>query len=300
MKSVIIFVLTALIICTTLSASSLPAIKAEFPVNNAININTGILRWSAIEGAVTYDLYLGTSSNPMLYKQGLTSVEEKPVVFGFSRKYFWQVFAITAERDTIKSDLFSFTTLPVQLMPDLKYESYVDLRDYKIYWSVDIGSKQWMISSLDYDLQDHSWYYDNSEENKIYGRIYDGSFLIDNSTLAPSGWHIPSLEEWEALLSAVGGIKDAGIYLKESSDLYWRKSNYSRTNSSGFSILPSGSRDGSGKFSNGGKYVFFWTTTPDQKIVGNFRKVDFGFMRNNAILTTAETNYGYSVRCVKD
>lgn len=295
------FSLFCLLITFPLLAQSKSEPSAVFPVDGMLNVNVGILQWSPVAGSPVYDLYWGTSPNPPLYRKNLTQTAEKPVLFELNRKYFWKVVAKFMTGDSIVSKNFSFSTLPIQLNPALKYTAVVDSRDDKIYWSVTIGGRQWLVQNLDFDLPGQSAYYDNSEKNKVYGRIYNGKFLKDGGkSVAPAGWHIPSEAEWIKLLEASGGIKNAGSALKETSDSYWRKSQSARTNQTGFSMLPAGSRDPRGVCSNLGKYTYFWINTPDEKIAGNFRKVDFGFMRENAIFTTGEPDYSYSVRCVKD
>ena len=53
-------------------------------------------------------------------------------------------------------------------------------------------------------------------------------------------------------------------------------------------------------YSNLKKYTFFWTSTPNEKVEGDYMKVDFGFMRENANVSTGAAKWSYSVRCVKD
>mgnify|MGYP001018583224 FL=1 len=270
------------------------------PANGAKNVNVGILKWSAQEGYL-YDLYLGTSPNPSLYKSDLKTTEEKPVVFELNKTYYWKIVEKKDNKEVRTSKVFAFSTMPIQLNPNLKYNYFVDTRDYKIYCTLNINGKEWFVQNLDYDLQRMSWYYDNSETNKIFGRLYLGQSLTTNSKdICPEGWHIPSQKEWTDLINSFGGQKVAGKSLKESSELYWRKSNYFRTNESGLTVLPAGSRDSKPEYSNMGKYTFFWTSTPDIKTQNSFYKIDIGFMRDNIIISTGEPNWSYSIRCVKD
>jgi uncharacterized protein (TIGR02145 family) len=299
MKNYLFFI--SLLLTLPLLAQPKAGSTAVFPPDGTGNVNTGVLQWSPVAGNPVYDLYWGAAPNPPRYRKNLTQTTEKPVLFELNQKYFWKVVAKFATGDSVVSKIFSFSTLPIQLNPALKYTAFVDSRDDKIYWSVTIGGRQWLAHNLDFDAPGQSGYAENSEKNKVYGRIYSGTILKDGGkSVAPAGWHIPSKAEWQKLLEAAGGIKIAGVALKEASDRYWRTSKSARTNQTGFSILPAGSRAPRGTYSNLGKYAFFWTTTPDAKIPGNFTKVDFGFMRENAIITTGGPDYGYSVRCVKD
>jgi uncharacterized protein (TIGR02145 family) len=275
-------------------------ISAVFPANGAGNINVGILKWSAQEG-VKYDLYFGTSANPGLFKSDLDTMEVKPVILELNKKYYWKI-AEKKNGDLIRtSKVFTFSTLPITLNASLKYNSFVDVRDYKIYWTITVNEKEWFVQNLDYDLQNNSWYYDNSETNKVYGKLYAGHSLTANpDDICPAGWHIPSQQEWTDLLNAFGGFKIAGTALKDTTVLYWRNSKVSRTNDSGFTILPAGSRDSKPSFSNLGKYTSFWTSTPNLKIQNSFYSVNLGFMRDNLIIDASDPNWSNSIRCVKD
>jgi len=295
------FSLFCLLLAFPLLAQSKSELNAVFPGDGLVNVNVGILQWSPVAGNPVYDLYWGAAPKPPLYRKDLTVTTEKPVLFELSQKYYWKVVAKFTTGDSVVSKIFSFSTLPILLNPALKYSAVVDSRDDKIYWSVTIAGQQWLVQNLDFDLPGQSAYYDNSEKNKVYGRIYNGNILKDGGkSVAPTGWHIPSEGEWQKLLDAAGGIKIAGVALKEASDRYWKPNKSLRTNRLGFSLLPAGSRDRAGVSANLGKYAYFWTTTPSPKIAGNFIKFDFGFMRDNAMVSTGEPGYGYSVRCVKD
>lgn len=278
-----------------------PTINAILPINGAKDVNVGILQWTSAGQSAVYSLYFGINSNPELYKQNISSCEEKPVILELNKTYYWKVVAIFPDSSKVSSQIFSFSTLPIELNPDTKYEAFVDLRDYKVYWTTTIGNLTWMVTNLDYKMEEHSWYYEDSESNKVYGLLYDGKFNIDSSlNPAPEGWHIPSQIELQQLIDATGGIKISGTALKEQGQTHWMKSNYSGSNSSGLSIIPSGSRDEIGSYSNLKKYAYIWTTTPDPKNQGNFLKLDFGFMREGVMFSTGTTDYSYSIRCVKN
>ena len=275
-------------------------IKAVFPTDGATNVNVGIIKWSAQEG-VKYDLYFGTSANPGLFKSDLDTMEVKPVILELNRKYYWKIVEKKNEKVIRTSKIFTFSTLPISLNAKSDYKSFVDLRDYKIYWTITINGKEWFAQNLDYDLPDNSWYQGNSETNKVYGKLYSGHSLTTNpENICPQGWHIPSQQEWMDLINAFGGLKVAGSKLKEATDMYWRNSNVTRNNSSGMTILPSGSRDSKPSYSNLGKYTFFWTSTPNPKIINSFTTINFGFMRDNLITDVGDPDWSYSIRCVKD
>jgi len=84
----------------------------------------------------------------------------------------------------------------------------------------------------------------SSSKTIKHGRLYSWDAFIDSRGIAPSGWHIPSLEEWQTLITYSGG-SEAGGKLKEVGTLNWNSPNTGATNESNFTALPSGIRYGS-------------------------------------------------------
>jgi len=88
---------------------------------------------------------------------------------------------------------------------------FVDDRDGQKYKTVRIGDNVWTAENLNFSANDSSWCLNDDPNNcKRYGRMY--SF---NSALSacPSGWHIPSREEFESLFEYYGGLENAGRVL---------------------------------------------------------------------------------------
>ena len=275
-------------------------ISAEQPTDGARDVNVGVIKWSAQLG-LKYDLYFGISENPSLYRADLDSMEVKPVVLELNRTYYWKIAEKKNGKTVRMSKTFTFSTLPIALNASVKYNSFVDLRDYKVYWTTTVGGAEWFAQNLDYKLPNNSWYYNDSETDKVYGQLYKGQLQSTQPhDVCPSGWHIPSQQEWETLINAFGGYKTAGAALKETSDTHWRNSKASKTNHSGMTVLPAGSRDSKPSFANKNKYTFFWTSSPNPKIPNSFSTIDLGFMRDNLIIEAGNPNWSYSIRCVKD
>lgn len=133
----------------------------------------------------------------------------------------------------------------------------VDSRDGKVYRTVQIGSQVWMAENLNYELPDGSdgLCYDGIEANcEKYGRLYTWK---TSQNICPSGWHLPSDEEWNELLAAVGGISTAGQMLKSEST--WTGS-YTGKDAYGFGVLATGWYTSSGTYSGEGTYGGLWST----------------------------------------
>jgi len=86
-----------------------------------------------------------------------------------------------------------------------------DPRDKKTYKTVKIGGLEWMAENLNYEME-NSYCYDGKLENCAkYGRRYTWEAALE---ACPVGWHLPSKEEFETLLKAVGERSTAGLKLK--------------------------------------------------------------------------------------
>jgi uncharacterized protein (TIGR02145 family) len=56
----------------------------------------------------------------------------------------------------------------------------------------------------------------NIENEKKYGRLYNGFAILDPRGLAPEGWRIPTDDDWSKLAMFLGGSNVAGDKMKES------------------------------------------------------------------------------------
>lgn len=92
----------------TATAPSAPT--APSPANGATSVATNVtLSWSAT-GATTYDVYLGKTSSPALYKSGLQQPSLAVSLSG-ATKYYWRVVAKNTAGSKSGST-WSFTTRP--------------------------------------------------------------------------------------------------------------------------------------------------------------------------------------------
>ena len=75
--------------------------------------------------------------------------------------------------------------------------------------------------------------------------------------ICPTGWHIPTYDEFETLKDAVGG---SGNALKAIGQV---TGSGVGTNTSGFSALLAGARYGYGNFAHLSDYTRFWSSAED-------------------------------------
>ena len=171
--------------------------------------------------------------------------------------------------------------------------TFTDSRDGQKYKTVKIGGQTWTAENMNVKTGT-SWCYDDDESNcKKYGRLYAWSTAA--KMVCPSGWHLPSRQEWDNLTKAAGGEKTAGKKLKARSS--WNN-NGNGTDSFGFSALSGGFRTSDDDFSGIGEYGYWWTTEENDsgdaygRLMYDVNGYLFEFNGNKST--------GLSVRCVAD
>lgn len=145
-------------------------------------------------------------------------------------------------------------------------------------------------------------YYNNDPATEaVYGLLYNAYAALDPRGLAPKGWHVPSGTEWNTLGTFLGGAGNAGGKIKAVSNL-WQSPNTGATNSSGFTGLPGGKRDGytgtPGAFNNLSKGAYWWTTTLSGSNSCYARWVFYD--RTALVSAIFGRNFGAAVRCIKN
>ncbi|MBE0641357.1 MAG: fibrobacter succinogenes major paralogous domain-containing protein [Bacteroidales bacterium] len=204
--------------------------------------------------------------------------------------------------------------------------------DSNVYQTVKIGGKWWMAEDLRVthyrdgspiplvqDINDTKTWNNmgacctyNSKAD-VNGLLYNFLAVEDGRMLAPTGWHIPSDEEWQELEEALGMSSsaskksgwrgdDEGDALKKVGLKYWvRFGDVWPTNESGFSGEAGGCRMFNNRWSEplGLQYMgFWWTSSPEGSQHAWYRHLDY--KRSDVFRATGPRTYGFSVRCVKD
>lgn len=142
----------------------------------------------------------------------------------------------------------------------------------------------------------------DTEVLEAYGAIYNW-YAVENGNLCPTGWRVPSIEDWENLTTFVGGKYIAGSKLKSTRTSpiehpRWDSPNECETDEYNFSLLPSGIRSVDGNYYDIGGFGYWWSTTTgiseawgmnlrwDSSIFGRYSQ-------------TGSKCLGLSVRCIK-
>ncbi|MEN8121234.1 MAG: FISUMP domain-containing protein [Bacteroidota bacterium] len=157
-----------------------------------------------------------------------------------------------------------------------------DERDGKQYKTVRIGHQVWMAENIDFESENSWWYNDKKRYRKKYGRLYTWSAAMN---ACPSGWHLPSDEEWTKLIGFYGGEKFAAKEL-------------SIVGRSGFDVRFSGLRDSTGVFYDIGHDANFWSSISVEK--NNAWRCFFTRGYNDVVQDYYSKEGGLSVRCIQD
>lgn len=230
--------------------------------------------------------------------------------------YYVRAFA-TNSKGTAYGNTQSFTTLKILI------DSVADI-DGNIYHVVPIGNQSWLRENLRVRkyrngdaipnvLGDNQWKalttgafctYENLAVNgATYGNLYNWHTLNDARGLCPTGWHVPSRDEWAELGNFLGGAAMAGGVLKSKGTIeagtgLWFAPNTGATDSIGFTGLPGGYRIFYGTYYSISNVAFFWSSS-DTTTVNAW---NYALDANNEELTRNFNlkTHGFSIRCIKD
>ena len=182
------------------------------------------------------------------------------------------------------------------------FSQFTDERDGNTYKIVKIGNQVWMAENLNYDIVG-SWVYNNISSNaNIYGRLYNWETAC---SVCPSGWHLPSDEEWKILEMAIGMSQidandssyrgfNEGAKLKATSGWF---NHGGGTDEYGFTAIPGGINR-AGNYYFWGSNAFFWSKTQYGNNSAWFRTL--GCDKEEIYRNHDKDYHGYSVRCLKN
>lgn len=146
--------------------------------------------------------------------------------------------------------------------------------------TIKIGKQEWMASNFSLKVPG-SWAYneDPAMEAK-YGRLYTWDAAVK---ACPKGWRLPTLQDWDELVTFLGGEDKAGEFLKVNGN-------------SGFNAKFAG-MTGVGNFRLVESFGAFWTATPFDNT--NCWYVYLSKTSQAATLTYTVKTQGFSVRYIK-
>ena len=217
---------------------------------------------------------------------------------------------------------------PWQCGDPLEYQGY----DYE---TVQIGGQCWFAENLRAEsyrngdmipsgLTDEHWgqavsgaksiygegtsqcYYGSCDEVEnlfLYGRLYNNYSVQDGRGLCPTGWNVPSDEDWGQMELWLGmseqdvleeGWRTYSEDFELKSDSIW-PIGAQGSNNVGFNGRPAGARSYDGHFYNGGVSTTYWTNS-SLRIVRSLGLGNHGIERGVGEIWQS----GFSIRCIKD
>lgn len=177
----------------------------------------------------------------------------------------------------------------------------VGCEPYPEFETVTIGEQIWMAENMKI-LTGNSCCYNYDLENcETYGMLYDWETAM---TVCPTGWHLPSADEFQQLADYLGGDEVAGGKIKstgtieEGTGLWYAHEKGSATNETGFTAHPGGFRNTDGNFDLIGRNAGWWSSTEVSSDTASTRVLSY---------SCADFDHGYSnkkcglsVRCLRD
>ena len=165
-------------------------------------------------------------------------------------------------------------------------ETFIDI-DGNTYKVIKIGDQLWMAENLRVTKDRNgtpiqSYCFEDEQSNcKKLGHLYTWDVALK---ISPDGWHLPSNEEWNALIDYLGGESEAGQRLLEGG-------------SSGFDAILAGAADFRGNYLYLGAQAIFWSSTE----ANQERAYHQGFRKDgHCDLFAAMKGARISIRLIKD
>lgn len=202
--------------------------------------------------------------------------------------YYYRTYAINGD-GVGYGNVQSFKTLEYDSC-DFVDDHFTDGRDGQQYKYTIIGGNTWMAENLNYSSS-KSWCYANKEDNcDKYGRLY--SIEVANN-VCPSGWRLPTSDDWNALIDNVGESSAVQMMKKNS----WNGVN--ALNSFCFNALPSGYRNiNSGISSTENFFGYWWSSSKNPDQTNIVYHISYDNIHTRAI--SFEDEYAFSIRCIKN
>jgi uncharacterized protein (TIGR02145 family) len=203
------------------------------------------------------------------------------------------------------------------LNPNINYNMLVDQDGYT-YKTVVIGNQEWMAENLRSTIFSNGsdivdWVYCNGDSTLDcpYGKLYSAFSIYDSRNVCPSGWHVPSVSDWNELITFLDpnaydpqtygfpgllNSSTAGAALNSIGPNYNTDPTSGSTNSSGFSALPTGIFDGLTyqAFPNAS---YWWSSS-------RIRGMSLSYFVNPSFTSIApdlnSDGFYFAVRCIKN
>lgn len=229
-----------------------------------------------------------------------------------STTYYCELYYKIEDNYTFNKSVEFKTREKVYIVFDTIYDI-----DQNIYNTITIGEQTWMAQNLrtttyndgepinnlitdDKWYQDsvggYCWYENNIDYKNTIGALYNG-YNIETNKLCPTGWHIPSDDDWFELVDYLNNHGFENYHAEALKTEYGWINNSNGVNHYGFSALPSGYRNEIGGSHDINSFAGYWSSDKNHLSQHYVRKLN----TNNTLQPwIANRNVGMAVRCIKD
>lgn len=197
------------------------------------------------------------------------------------------------------------------LNASVEYGELLDERDNQVYRTVKIGEQEWMAQNVNFDIGDATFKNNAHADSSQYGRLYTWYEAVGKSKeecdssgcalpervqgICPEGWHLPSKEELETLLSNDKTPSRSLIMAQVG----WDENAYAVSSDSvGFSALPTGFYNGA-EVERANMSSVIWSSTeyalPDWAYA-----ISIDCYSTGVVVTFPVKGVAGTVRCLKD
>lgn len=262
----------------------------------------------------TQSAKVASTSVPLLYQEG-----ERLLFKGFSGNYVCIVTAIVSQNKVVNFD-------------------FVECKDAdgNYYSTVKIGNQIWMAENLKTTKYNdglpitlvtdktawgtsmsaaYCWYNNDMTRYKdLYGALYNW-YTVITGKLAPTGWHVPTDEEWIVLENYLiengynydGSVVENKVAKSLAGNSIWMNNtkdgtvgnDLKKNNSTGFGGMPGGNRSAGGNFYDVEGYGGWWNASSGGTLSDGWNRALY-MNYNYLVRYTGSGRAGFSIRCVKD
>ena len=243
-----------------------------------------------------------------------------------------QIFALL----TMTYFLFSCkTNTPVKKESVISYSTVKD-NSGNAYRAIQIGSQTWMVDNLKtvrysdvvnnilgkpksdsirtlfpadssilyreeltLDTLSYFWRYQGGTSKNDFGKLYTW-YTVKNRNVCPNGWHVPTVYDWEKLITFLGGSEIAGGKLKSNDTTMWEIPSVGASNSSNFTAIGGGYRTEFATYIDQLKFGMYWSATEDP----DFKDCGFAYALYAGSIKTYKVSKSkkaaLSVRCISN
>jgi uncharacterized protein (TIGR02145 family) len=261
--------------------------------------------WSTSPNPDINDSYINSGTDTTRYQSTITGLSSgtKYYVRAYAKNSAWTDYGEELTFNTkipdVEGNLYSTVTIGTQvwMAENLRSTRYND--DAPIPNITD--DTQW----INLSTPAYCWISNDIQYKPIYGALYNW-YAVNTGKLCPTGWHVPSDEEYKTLERTLGMTAeqadltdfrgtDEGRKMKSATG--WAVGE-NGTNSSGFSALPGGYRWAkTGAFNGLGMITYWWSSELNTEYAW-YRRIDG---TDNRIFRSGTSKEGGKyLRCVKN